>query len=398
MSFEQDPLSWILGRCSHENFLSEYMGKKHLLCKSDHRDRFRELLTFERLDEILGTAGLRFPDLLIVRSQSTIGQEEYVWKDEMVDPMRAARLFAEGSTIIFNSLQDRNKALQQICSCLARQASSKTQANIYLTPPKSQGFNAHWDSHDVFILQVEGEKHWQIYDGGEATPLPAKPFDPESHEPGNVVDEFVLEAGDVLYIPRGVVHAGDALDQVSIHITLGLIPYTWADLVTDCLVDLSERDPSWRESLPFGFGRQEHDGYESLKRSLLSRLADLSESIDLEGVVEARLGEIDRSTRPPSVDPLRQAIKASEVGEADILGKRVGLPSKLKRSGDCVVLVCGERELEFPATAQRTLEAVLQGPGISYGDIEDELDESSRNLVVSTLIREGIVEKRTSNL
>ncbi|KAF6768056.1 hypothetical protein AHF37_03831 [Paragonimus kellicotti] len=36
-------------------------------------------------------------------------------------------------------------------------------ANVYLTPPKSQGFAPHYDDIEAFILQLEGSKHWRIY-------------------------------------------------------------------------------------------------------------------------------------------------------------------------------------------------------------------------------------------
>ena len=34
------------------------------------------------------------------------------------------------------------------------------QINAYITPPENQGFAAHYDTHDVFVLQVSGSKRW----------------------------------------------------------------------------------------------------------------------------------------------------------------------------------------------------------------------------------------------
>ena len=116
MSYEKDPLWWILDKYPGGKFVSEYLGKKHLLCKTDRRDRFRTLLTFEQLDEIFGTFGLRFPDVVLVRSESDVRPKEYAWKTDMVDPMRAARLFAGGALhqALLSAAEDLRSGSQEV--------------------------------------------------------------------------------------------------------------------------------------------------------------------------------------------------------------------------------------------------------------------------------------------
>ena len=45
------------------------------------------------------------------------------------------------------------------------------QANAYATPAGAQGFAVHHDTHDVFVLQVAGEKRWLVYEPALELPL-----------------------------------------------------------------------------------------------------------------------------------------------------------------------------------------------------------------------------------
>ena len=74
-------------------------------------------------------------------------------------------------------------------------------ANVYLTPPGTQGFAPHWDDVDAFILQLEGKKHWRIYELQDKEKLPI--FSSKNltqDEIGDPCLEATLEAGDMLYV------------------------------------------------------------------------------------------------------------------------------------------------------------------------------------------------------
>jgi 50S ribosomal protein L16 3-hydroxylase len=76
----------------------------------------------------------------------------------------------------------------------------------YAVPGGSVG--PHVDSYDVFLLQGFGKRRWQISAQGDHRFLPGQPlkilerFEPE--------EEWVLESGDMLYLPPGVAHHGVA--------------------------------------------------------------------------------------------------------------------------------------------------------------------------------------------
>ena len=388
-----EALEFILGVESSQRFLSKVLGKHFLHYRTTQANRFGELLSIEVLDEVLGSYGLRSPDIRLVQLDRDIKAADYGWRDGLVDPLRVARLFSEGATVVFGALQDRHEPLRRLCSSLAREAGGRTQTNIYLTPQGSQGFSPHWDTHDVFVLQVEGSKRWRIYGGGLEHPLPHQKFNPELYGPGPVEAEFTLSAGETLYIPRGLMHAAETIDEMSIHITLGLIAYSWADLLADCLVEITKRCPGWRANVPFGFGRERRSGFSDTSARFAELLITLPEEVDVEAVLTARLDVVGAAHRPRARDYLRQAIRAADLGEDDIVECRPGLGCRLETRNDRVLLHTGRRKVDFPVAALPTLDVILGKGAIRAGDIDDRLDWSSRRVVLTTLIREGLVAK-----
>ena len=388
--FENDALSWLVAPVPVQTFRDEYLEKKWLVAGEPDPTRFLGLLSIEDLDRVLGQFGLRTPDIKLVRQEDDVPSSNYVYRDNLVDPMRVGRLFAEGATVIFGGLQDRHEPVRRLCTAVAQQTTLRTQANIYLTPPHSQGFDIHWDTHDVFVIQIEGTKHWRIYDGGPEHPLGGEKFDPEKHQAGPMIDEFTLRAGQVLYIPRGVMHAAAATDDVSLHITLGMMAYTWSELLADSLTELAARSPAWRENVPFGFG-SDAGAADAIRQELRARLETFADDIDVAEILDGRRQNVEEAHRPRVGDHLRQALAARELTDHQRVGRRPGLASRMERTGDRIVVRSGAREVTFPASAERTLRKVLDGTSVPVSAIEDDLDASSRLTVISALIREGIV-------
>ena len=73
------------------------------------------------------------------------------------------------------------------------------------------GVGPHTDSYDVFLLQVQGRRRWRIGPTRDATLRPGLPlrilarFEPD--------EEWLLEPGDMLYLPPGWAHEGVAVGE-----------------------------------------------------------------------------------------------------------------------------------------------------------------------------------------
>jgi lysine-specific demethylase/histidyl-hydroxylase NO66 len=93
-------------------------------------------------------------------------------------------------------------------------------SNCYITPPGCQGLAPHYDDIEAFVLQLEGKKRWFVYEPVFELPSEYGTDFPEDHLKKPLLD-VVLEAGDLLYFPRGYIHQASAFEDAhSIHITL----------------------------------------------------------------------------------------------------------------------------------------------------------------------------------
>ncbi|MDY6937834.1 MAG: cupin domain-containing protein, partial [Cyanobacteriota bacterium] len=120
--------------------------------------------------------------------------------------------------------------------------------NTYCSWPSQQGFNCHFDPHEVFILQIDGYKEWFVFE--ETLEYPRKrDKSPDLEPPKSPYLNCTLSPGDVLYIPRGHWHYAIAREAPSLHLTLGLTCRTGIDWLT-WLVENLQDDPAWRQNLP----------------------------------------------------------------------------------------------------------------------------------------------------
>ena len=246
LSFE-----WLIDPITPETFFREYYERKPLLIEGRDPARFASLLSVEAIDRYLASALPVYPDVFLVDAARELRSEDYSFPDAggRLDLPRAYQLFESGSTISLSQLHERIPELAALCRSVERTFSSHFQTNIYLSPRNAQGFKTHYDSHDVFALQVAGSKHWTLYESGETgveLPLQGQGFNPERNIPGPATRELTMSAGDVFYCPRGVFHSARSTDEVSLHITLGLMGRTWADVMIEAISEACLVSPAFR--------------------------------------------------------------------------------------------------------------------------------------------------------
>ena len=257
------PLSfeWLIDPVLPTTFFAEFYERQPLLIQRQQPSKFEALLTIEAIDHYLATTTPCHSDVFLVDAARELKSEDYAFPEPpgRIDLPRAYQLFATGATISLSQLHERLPSLADLCRSMEKTFSSHFQTNIYLSPPHAQGFKTHFDSHDVFVLQVSGSKLWTLYDTGVALPLRGQAFDPDRHIPGPPTREFQLQAGDLFYCPRGLFHSARSTDEASLHITLGLIGKTLADVMIEAVSAACVASPAFRANLPVGYARPDFD-------------------------------------------------------------------------------------------------------------------------------------------
>jgi JmjC domain len=374
-----------LARCIEpvgaEEFLTGYWEQKPLVVRRDEPGRFDELLSREDAERLLSSTALRYPAFRLVRAGDQLDPHSYTkdlgWSPEpftgTIDVARVAAEFEAGATIVLQALHHNWHRLAVFCRELEATLGHPVQANAYYTPRSAQGLAVHHDTHDVFVLQIAGEKRWLVYEPRLELPLAGQKYDRSLGEPGEPVEDVTLRPGDTLYMPRGWLHEGLTSDSDSLHLTIGVKLYTWLDAMRAALEDCAD-EVEFRRSADDGGG-------EALLELLRSRLSP-------EAVERRRRRRFVKSRRPVLGDQLEQVRALDSVGPDTEVERRPTVIFDLDGSE----LSFEGKTISFPERVREEVEfvAVAEGP-FTAADLPGDLDDEGRLVLVRRLIREGFL-------
>jgi len=397
-----------LGRlvdCDPDVFAADVWGREPLLSRSDDLPAgFVDLFDDAAVDELVSRRGLRAPFLRVAKDGTTFGDRSFTAGagvgagiGDQVSDDKLVGLFAGGATLVLQGLHRVWPPLLDFAQSLAADLGHPVQVNAYVTPPASRGFDDHYDVHDVFVLQVGGDKRWRIHRPVHPAPLRDQPWtDHRSAVAQEAQAEPLLDAvlrpGDCLYLPRGYLHAATALGGVSTHVTIGV--HTWTrfslaeQLVAEALAQLCA-DPAVRSSLGLGAALGDPGATADDLELVRSRLLDAVTQVRAEDVA-GRLAERARGAqRAAPVGPLAQLQAASTLRHSDTLSMRPHLAASLVEAPDGGTTLrsrAGDVPLE-PAEAA-VVRLLLDGETATAADLGADL---TRRLLAAAVL---VVEPR----
>jgi len=385
----KDPLSYLISPISKTEFFKTYHEKEALLSKHNDANRFHGLLSIDRIDEIIASTELPPSSLDMVRKEPPIERSYYTFQNGNIDRGAVIRHYQEGATIILPQLHLADEILAKFCRSLENVFSSHVQTNIYLTPGSSQGFNTHFDDHDVFVIQLSGTKKWRLYQKPIDNPYRGESFNTKDYKAGELQKEFELKEGECVYIPRGLMHDAISVgEKASLHITVGLIVKKWADLMLEALSEVAIRNPKFRRSLPPGFARPGYNN-KSAKIYFDELIDEFQKSSNFDEVFEVIKENFIRERIPNLRGSLIDT--SSNFLKEGLYIRRPNLQAKLKRDDLEAIIVCGGGDLRFELKAYKVLQVILSGEPFSAASLSNSEDGLTLDMI-KKLTAFGIIE------
>ena len=261
--------------------------------------------------------------------------------------------------------------------------SARVGANAYLTPPESRGFNVHNDGHDVIVLQLEGEKHWSLY--GTPRTLPLEGNTTALKAPPEPQEQVLLRPGDVLYLPRGVLHAAETRASHSLHITLSIHVLTQRELIGRVLDGVA----ALRRDAPTIDGPSEEDAE-------LGRQA--ATALDPGRLRQAAIEASQEAMSHWEIIPdshLRSAWRGPAADAASRFQRAAGVFGMISSgSGDSLEVFCPGERIRGPKALRESLEFILASrESFAVADVPGPLTEGAKLELVQRLLDGGLLVK-----
>ncbi len=363
-----------------DTFARDVWGTQALLTTS--ADHFGDLFSETAVDELVSRRGLRTPFIRVAKDGTTLPTRDFTSGGgvgagigDQVDDSRLTALFAEGATIVLQALHRTWPPLIDFTQQLAAELGHPVQVNAYVTPPQSRGFDDHYDVHDVFVVQVSGQKRWRIHEPVHPAPLRDQPWTDRRETVAEAADQppdidAVLEPGDCLYLPRGHLHAATALGGVSTHLTFGVHTWTRHTLATTlldrALLDLAG-DLDIRSSLPLGVQIADPADVAPDVELVRARLLEAVGGLTAEDLSAALATASVKTGRPEPVGPLAQLRGMQDLHPGAEMLLRSHLEPRLETHDDGVRLTTRAGTVEVGEADATVVDLLLAGGPVSAG-------------------------------
>ncbi len=394
-----------LARCisiGADEFAADYWGHKPLLSRAAELGQdFSDLFSIDAVDELASTRAIRTPFVRMANEGDLLAPGKYTGPSgfgaEVGDQLDADKVlteFAGGATLVLQGLHRTWAPLREFTRRLVAELGHPAQVNAYVTPASSRGFDPHYDVHDVFVIQIYGEKHWVIHPPVLENPLRDQPWsdraaDVAAQASGTPAIDATFAPGDVLYLPRGWIHSATALGGTSIHLTIGVSALTRWDIVEQLVSKLG--DSSLRSSLPLGFDRASASELEQLVGDTTAAMRTaLGDGLDPASIGRSLKRTLAASTRPEPVAPISTVERLAGLSSVDVVRWREGLDATVERGTADVRIVLRTKTVTLPLEAAEAVEYLASGLASAATSLAG-LDEKSSLVVARRLVREGVL-------
>jgi lysine-specific demethylase/histidyl-hydroxylase NO66 len=390
---------YILGSLNLNKFKSENLDQSPLILRNSSQLHL-ELGTAE-VDEYLNYCEGQIDQFVrIVNQQKEVTIPSNGRLSTETQKSFIERSYKSGATIKIEDFECRHPLMSLLCRSLEEEFGGLAYAMTFLTPPNEIGFPVHFDVASAFIVQLEGSKKWRVYEKMVELPTQRMNRHISDSELPSLWKEFILYPGDVLYIPSGFPHSAECTSEHSLHMTIGISPWTSSQVIEYAANVMAEQIPELRERL-YSKTTVSADKLKIAIQKLFEKLCDMP----AEKLFDAFETSYNANRSDPNNKGLSTFSLACSVDEETIIKKVPGkivkkysfddeillYPSSILKPGK--PLIANPHHIRLPSYAQEEVASIIDSDtSWKVKEIPGALDIASKGILVQELIKHGIVE------
>lgn len=277
-------LEAILHPITPAQFHAEFEGRQPLHIPAPEGSAKRELLPWGAFNGLLNQSNVWDSERLqLMRNDAAVPPDQYCRRKRTPEGLIWRPSFAKvevflsaGASILANDVLTLHSPITHAGVALGEALAAEVGASVFCSFKGGRAVATHYDVHEVFAVQTEGVKVWNLYEGRAIDPVGYDPgltqadFD---RNRGRLVSTITMNPGDVLYMPRGFYHDTVTPDQPSLHVSFTVMPLSGRSILS--LLDGPVlQDAAFRAWLPAA-GAEGGAMLEERLKALADRLAGI---------------------------------------------------------------------------------------------------------------------------
>lgn len=204
------------------------------------------------------------------------------------------------------------------------------------------GVGPHFDQYDVFLIQGLGQRRWQVGALCDAETVLLPHDDLRLLAEFEATQEWLLEPGDILYVPPGIAHNGVAIGDDCMTYSIGFRAPSRAELIghyVDDLLDALAEDDRYADP---GLSTQQNPG-EILAEAIAALHAMVTETLADRAAFARWFGGYNSTPKYPDIDwrpeaPVGVAALLERVANGEPLTRNPASRFSFVRQGDAILL------------------------------------------------------------
>jgi len=378
-------------------FLTEALGRNALYIPGEAA-KFRGLVSWQKVNRLLAYGGLTYPRLRVIQGNQALSPDAYSrigrsgYARLLVAELTA--LLRDGALLAIDAIDQLDEQVAELCRTLEKALGIPVTAELYGSWPDSSVRPPLWDDNETLLFQVEGKKQWSLYEPTAYYPMAEMEL-PEPQGPPRW--HGVVQAGDLVYIPRGWWYRDSALGEPSLYLAVRFANPRGFDIVLRLGESLRRKEVVKMDIPRFRTADRQSRYMTTLQQEVIN-------AITLPGIFKGVLDDIQKSSEPlvefnlpwnVQSDPLPPSADYQLV----MLSRFSTIESLIQRRGNgWIDILHNGHTLRFDDQITRILERLCKLPIPTLCDLLEEcrtyLSEERILGHVSDLISKGLLSAR----